>query len=546
MNFRLKKLASALMMLGTASITMGTASEALAQGNTAASSEQQMKALAAKTEELQKQLVALQKQIAELKQQKQNTETKASPTGTSQNDKPANSTEAAAEPHESALTVRTVGNDEEGDKSRRGRKKSMRAAYYPTALIADGKVLTYLAGTPVVTSPYLGDRPAFDGSDLIINISKINQDIRLMEQRNNMEQFFTQQGYPVPDTPIVTLSGKLEPFAYWQKPYSGPSTGDMDLGSAELDAAAILNPWVEGLISFVYDSSYPADGGQRVANSNVTVDKAFVNIGNPSKTPFYMTAGQVYVPFGQYSSNMVTSPMILSIGRTEVRSTMFGFIHPGENGFYGTVFAYKSNSTDGQTAAGGGNLVYDFGNDDIDGNIGASIISNIGDSAGMQSTGMSTGEFQGFGFDSSTEDFHQVPGYDFHGAISFGPYNILGEFVSSVRKFDADVLSYNGAGAQPMGVNVEGARTFKFLGKPAAFALGYGWTGDALALGLPQQRYSAVLNVSWWRDTIESLEYRHDVDYGSSNSASGLGSTDLTMGSGHSADTITAQLGVYF
>ena len=53
--------------------------------------------------------------------------------------------------------------------------------FYPTALIADKHIVTYIAGTPVVTSPYLGARPAFDGSDYIVNVSSINRDVRLME-----------------------------------------------------------------------------------------------------------------------------------------------------------------------------------------------------------------------------------------------------------------------------------------------------------------------------------------------------------------------------
>ena len=52
--------------------------------------------------------------------------------------------------------------------------------------MADGRVVTFIAGTPVVTSPYLGARPAYDGSDYIVNISSINRDVRLMEQRRRL------------------------------------------------------------------------------------------------------------------------------------------------------------------------------------------------------------------------------------------------------------------------------------------------------------------------------------------------------------------------
>ncbi len=514
--------------------------------------QQAMLALAAKTEELQKQLVALQQQIAQMKQA-QNNQVKATKAiekrVVQQPQKPMSSGEqtqfTAASPEaslpypESPLSVHRIdrGDDE---------KEGSRSRYYPTALTADGKVLTYLAGVPVVTSPYLGQRPAFDGSDLIINISRINQDIRLMEQRQVIEQQFVDQGYAVPDTPILMLSGTLQPLFTYQKPYSGSAAGNMTMDSAELDTTALINPWVEGLMSLVYTSEPPAEGGDITSNSSVSVDKAFINVGNLDKTPFYMTAGQVYVPFGQFASNMVSGPMITALAKTQVRSAMFGFAPESDNSFFGTVYAYNSDTTLNNSGAGGANLVYQFGDDHINGNFGVSLTSNMGDASGLQDTGAGDGQFGGFGVNSDTELVAQVPAYDLHGVFNVGAYSFLGEFVSSMKQFDASALSYNGEGAQPMGLNFEAARTFKFLHKPATFAVGYGWTDESVALQLPQQRISATVNVSWWRDTIQSLEFRHDMDYASSNYGSGIGSSTDTFGTGSSADTVSALFSVFF
>lgn len=539
---------------------------ALAQSsttNTSATSVQQQKAmlaLAAKTELLEKELTALKQQIADLQtsQQKaqktdehshmnhvqiappvaniqENTETQTTLTPAPYT---ASSPEASSAYPEVPLNIHAVQRQED--------ETGMQSRYYPTALTANGKILTYLAGVPVVTSPFLGQRPAFDGSDLIINNSKINQDIRLMKQRDAIEQQFVAEGYPAPDTPILMLSGTLQPLFTYQQPYSGAKTGNMTMDSAELDTTAIVNPWVEGLMTFVYSSAPPAEGGTITSNSNVSIDKAFVNIGNLQKTPFYLTAGQVYVPFGQYSSNMVSMPLTLPVGRVQTRAAMVGYAPTEDNGFFGTVFAFNSNTTLGNSGSGGANLVYQFGSEDINGNFGGSWISNIGDSVGMQNTGGSDGEFGGFGTSASTELVNQIPGYDFHGVFNVGAYSFLGEFVSAVRSFDASALSYEGQGAQPVALNAEAARTFKLFHKPATFALGYGWSDQALALMIPKQRMTATLNISWWRDTVESLEYRHDVDYSSSTYASGIGSTTNTTGTGSASDTISALLAVYF
>jgi hypothetical protein len=80
--------------------------------------------------------------------------------------------------------------------------------------------------------------------------------------------------------------------------------------------------------------------------------------------------------------------------------------------------------------------------------------------------------------------------------------------------------------------------------------LGYQWSKDALALNLPQQRISGVFNISIWKDTVESLEYKHDVDYNIYQFANGAapvgGVNATTYGTGRSGDTVSAQIGVYF
>jgi hypothetical protein len=57
---------------------------------------------------------------------------------------------------------------------------------------------------------------------------------------------------------------------------------------------------------------------------------------------------------------------------------------------------------------------------------------------------------------------------------------------------------------------------------------------------------AAVFNISLWRDTVESIEVRHDVDYRTTSQGAGIGSTAVTQGTGKSANTVTAQLGIYF
>jgi hypothetical protein len=442
--------------------------------------------------------------------------------------------------HTSAVTVHSIDSHPDS------------MAFYPTALIADEHVVTYIAGTPVVTSPYLGSRPAFDGSDYIVNISSINRDIRLMQQRRRLYRAYESIGYPAPKMPIIAISGKLEPVATLSRNYSGSRRGDINLGSSELDVAAALNKMVEGYMSIAYDDDPPEDFGQRTSNSNLFLNMGFINIGNLDQTPIYFTAGQLFVPYGRFSSAMISSPLTLQLARTRQRPFILGYKSQAETGPFAALYGFRPDTSLGSQGAGGLNLGYVFGNGDTTGEIGASVISTLNDATGLQDT--NSAPFTTFGgFASLTngnERVKKIPGVGVHGNISFDRYNLTAEWVGASRAFRPQDLSFNGRGAKPQAAQLEAGMTFMLCDKPASLAAGYQWARDTLALNIPEQRISGVFNISLWKDTIESLEYRHDIDYGRNTFANGASPAGIvnanTLGSGKTADTLLAQIGVYF
>jgi len=424
--------------------------------------------------------------------------------------------------------------------------------FYPAALIADNQVVTYIAGMPVVSSPYLGDRPAFDGSDYIVNISSINRDVRLMEQRRRLYRAFTSLSYPLPSLPIVTVSGKVEPIATIGRQYSGPTEGDINLGANELDVAAALNDKVEAYMAIAYDASPPSYSGQRIANSSFNLNMGFVNIGDLDQSPFYFTAGQIFVPFGRFSTAMVSPPLTMLVARTKNRPFILGYKSQKPNGPFAAIYGFSGDTTLGTTAVGGANLGYIFTIRRFAGEVGASFISSLTNAGGMQRTGSFPGTtFAGFGsLSNGSEDVRKTPGVGAHASISFDRYNITAEWVSATESFRQQDLSFNGKGAQPQAAQIEAGVTFMAFNRPSSVAASYQWSGEALALNLAARRINAVYNISIWKDTVESLEYRHDTDYGRNQYANGAAPVGLinqnTIGTGGSADTVLIQIGVYF
>jgi hypothetical protein len=394
--------------------------------------------------------------------------------------------------------------------------------------------------------------PAFDGSDYIVNISSINRDIRLMQQRRRLYRAYQHIGYPAPDMPIIAISGKTEPQAVINRPFVGNTDGDLTLGSSEIDFAAALNQNVEAYIAIAYDSS-PPSVGPRINNSAFNLNMGFVNIGNLDKSPIYFTAGQLYVPFGRYSSAMISAPLTMNLSRTKTRPFIFGYKSQEDSGPFAALYGYKSDTTLGKSGIGGVNLGYVFAKGDINGEIGASYISSIADAAGMQSTASTPGTtFGGFGsLTNGTEWIRKTPAFDVHGNIGIDRYNFSAEWVTVTERFRLQDLSMNGRGAEPQAGQLEANMTFKAFNRPSSIGVGYQWTHDALALNLPQQRIIGVFNISIWKDTVESLEYSHDIDYGPSQFANGANAVNFppnvnSYGTGRAADTVSAQIGVYF
>ena len=422
--------------------------------------------------------------------------------------------------------------------------------FNPTALLAEGKVVTFIGGTPVITAPYLGSRPAFSGSDYIVNISSINRDIRLMEQRRQLYRAYQGMGYPTPNTPIIALSGKVEPIGSIGDSYTRDVTADWNLGSAELDASSALNSTVQGYISLAYDPAPPSFSGQRIANSTFGLGMGFVNIGNLDKSPYYFTAGQLFVPFGRFSSAMISAPLTMIMGRTKARPFILGYKSQGASGPFAAIYGFKGDTTLDNSGVGGVNIGYIYNTRYTAGEIGASFISSIDNAGGLQANGARQGNFAGFAsFVHGSEAVKTIPAAGVHGTLRFASYNLTAEWVGS-RTFRAQDLSFNGHGAQLQALQLEAGKTFMLFNRPSSFALGFQWSKEALALRLPERRFSALYNISIWKDTVESLEYRRDLDYGLNQFANGSAPPGVvntnTIGTNQAANTVLAQIGVYF
>lgn len=426
------------------------------------------------------------------------------------------------------------------------------------------------SGFIVTTSPYLGLRSAYDATDLVVNLSTMNEDLRLLQQRQKLDNQLAQEGINIPgtDRPMIELSGGVEGTGSYVSPYKGNTISEFDLTRIELDTLSYVSDWATAFISLRYDNApFPGinnggtatigqinGSGQEIANSRVFVRRAWVTIGNLDKSPFYMTLGQMFSPFGIYTSQMLSSPMTQQLGQDNNRMALLGF---NKDGFYAEGYAFNSATNVGNNLGidnGGGNVGYQYSGDKFGYNIGAGYIGNIADSNGMQNTGASSVPlFTGFGFNNSTEILQKrVPGADVHGELDIGKLTLLGEYTGATTNFAQGNMSFDNHGATPKALHTEGDYNFTMFHWPSVFTLAYDHSWQGLPIGLPQNSYIVDLTTSIWKDTIEELEFRHDVNYPKSDRSSGNVSFNppflpISIPSvGGTQNTVLLQIGAYF
>jgi hypothetical protein len=406
--------------------------------------------------------------------------------------------------------------------------------------------IAYARYAPLVhASPYTGQNPAYDASDLVTNFPSINQDWALLQQSQKRQNLLTAQGISPYTRPLIELSGYVEGGALWQDHYNtpnGPSKTDIDLTGAELDLAAEVNKWAVGFMAFTYDNS-PTVTGARIPNSNVHIDRAFATIGNLNETPVYFTIGQYYVPFGAYDNFMITDTLVKTVAKTKERALEMGFV---KSGIYASLYGMRGESYTGEHSNinnGGANLGYQYSQDKLSMNIGASYIANMADAGGMQSTGNDEG-FPGFDYAHFERLHNYVQGGDVHLNIGYDPIQLVAEYVSTLQSFSPCDLSFNGEGARIQAFDAQAQYKFNVGTHPSFIAAGYGHTWEALGLNVPEQSANVAIGSSLWKDTILKLEYRHDTNYSYHDTASGKGLN--TPVEWQERNLVIAHLDVYF
>jgi hypothetical protein len=316
----------------------------------------------------------------------------------------------------------------------------------------------------------------------------------------------------------VEMSGAVEIEASHSSPYQGPNESDLVLATVELGINAQVNDWTSAEIILLHEED----------DTDLEVDVGTITIANPD-APWFVTAGQFYIPFGAFESNMISDPLTLEIGETRESALQVGY---DAGRFNGSIYAFngdnkKDNGTKNRIDNWGANLNYVHESEALNFGAGIGYINDIGDSDSIQDQ-INTN------LGNNDVDDH-VPAWTASAIAETGPFTLIGEYVRATDDFATAELPFNGGGAQPKAWNVEAGYGFSIMGKDSTLAAAYQGTREALDLGLPKRRMLLGWSIGIMDNTALSFEWAHDKDYSTSDG-----------GTGEDADTVTTQLAVEF
>ncbi len=281
----------------------------------------------------------------------------------------------------------------------------------------------------------------------------------------------------------ITLSGVIEVEAGYAK--NGGDSSDIVVATVEVGIDAQIAKHVSGHILFLYEED----------DTPFDVDEAIISINGEDVVPLYLNAGQMYLPFGNFESHMISDPVTLELGETRESAVVAGFatdlIDISAGIFNGDVDE-KDNEIESYVVSAvftlPENTVADFGL-----TAGASYISNIGDSDSLQDA-----------IGATIKDY--VPGYS-----AFVSISVLDKFF-----FNAEYLT---AADEFAGIDFSITQELKPSTWYAELAVGiiddleiavhYAESDDCDDV-LPENRYGAAITYGLFESTSLGLEYLHD------------------------------------
>jgi len=283
----------------------------------------------------------------------------------------------------------------------------------------------------------------------------------------------------------VEFSGLMQIDAKHASPENGDDTSDVTAHKLELGMEADINDWVRADLLLKYEEDTDNDGEVEFENVRLT-------IADPNG-PWFVEAGQYVLPFGVFTSYMLSDPITKELGETLDSALQVGVT----NGmFTGSIYTFQGDRQDTLT------------------NFGASASVNLESESATLSAQLSylndlaeSNAIVDGGWVSAGAD--KVGAWVLSAELGVGDLHFVAEYLAAMDEF-ADA-----GGDKPRVYNLEAAYDFAAMGKDAYVALGIQGARDAehAVWELPEKRVLGTVAMEVVKDTWLGLELKRDKDF---------------------------------
>jgi hypothetical protein len=311
----------------------------------------------------------------------------------------------------------------------------------------------------------------------------------------------------------VIFGGAIEVQAGVDKGFDNTTRSDIRLETAEFDFEVQVNDWTRGELIVEWDD----------AEDKLTVDEAYVTLGNTEEYPPFLVVGRIVVPFGISTGDPVadtltiTDPLTIEVFETKENVLLLGMESGGFNaGAY--AFNGDTNEAEDKIEQFGATVGYVFENDDLSLEADVDYINSIFDSDGLTEA-----------FPDALKSGKE-PGIAAHIKFRSGDYSLVTEYNGALGKFEFTDEDDEPVRLQPTAWQVQAGYEREIWDRDTFFALGYSESDD-LKGAFAEKRFLATVG-RWLDDGLRlSFEYAHEKDY----------KTDQG-GTGESANAFLSQL----
>ncbi|MEJ2425381.1 MAG: LbtU family siderophore porin [Candidatus Thiodiazotropha sp.] len=324
-------------------------------------------------------------------------------------------------------------------------------------------------------------------------IDEMEQRLKTLEQQEPTRHHLDIEPLEAPDEEKAleeslldrfVFNGVIEVEAQQISPDEGDNSSDLYLPTLELGVAAQVNDWTSAEIVLLYEDDGTHSG-------DFAVDSGVIRIADPQAS-WYMEAGQYGLPFGDFSTHMISDPLTLDAAETYDVALEAGYEFSGARF---ALYVFKGDQQD-EISNGGLYLGYSLEHDDLAFTTSFGWINDLSESDSV--------------VDEGSAALNKAPAWTLFAQLDWRAFSLIGEYLAAREALDV----YN-TQDKPAFYNLEAAYHFELVDRPVTLAVGWQGSNEAryYADGMDEKRALAAFSLELADSLNVALEVARKEDY---------------------------------